>query len=179
MGNLYGGDVLLNLGCGDYNAPAPWVNIDKHPSRSVRPDIVADASSLPFGDATADAVYCGHLLEHLGYEDELPAVLAEVRRVLLPGGAACFVGPDYDRAMSNPEWAALGPAIRDGGQRWVGDEHRWLSTGPRTLQAVRAVFPGAEEVDLASLDPSWPVWARDGWQFAILTEILILPTRGW
>ena len=40
---------------------------------------------LPFGDGTADAVYHSHFLPHLD-RDLVPGFLAEVRRVLNPGG---------------------------------------------------------------------------------------------
>ncbi|MFN3523133.1 MAG: class I SAM-dependent methyltransferase [Phenylobacterium sp.] len=42
-----------------------------------------DAYRLPFADATFEAVICSEVLEHLA---DYPAVLAEIRRVLKPGG---------------------------------------------------------------------------------------------
>jgi SAM-dependent methyltransferase len=161
--------VRLNLGCGEYRQPG-WVNVDRYSGPGVTPDLVADAASLPYDDGSAKAVYCGHLLEHLTLDEGVPALLAEVRRVLSPSGHACFVGPDYDRALANEEWRPLLSAILEGGHRWPGDEHQWSSTGPRTLKAVRAVFPGAVEVPVATLAECWPVVDRVGWQFAILTE---------
>jgi SAM-dependent methyltransferase len=44
----------------------------------------ADARSLPFGDASFDAVIANHVLFHL---PERERALAEIRRVLRPGGA--------------------------------------------------------------------------------------------
>ena len=44
---------------------------------------VADAQTLPFDDATFDAVVANHMLYHI---PDLPRVLSEVRRVLKPGG---------------------------------------------------------------------------------------------
>lgn len=160
--------MKLNLGCGEYRA-VDWVNIDCW--SGVNPDVVADASHLPYDDACINAVYCGHLLEHLTFGGELPVVLREVRRVLAPDGRACFVGPDYDRALATDEWRELAPLIRDGGNRWPGDEHRWLSTGPKTLEAVLPIFPDAVEVDVTTLAEYWPIVDRVGWQFAILTGV--------
>ena len=161
---------MLNLGSGDCPAPAPWVNVDKTPGPEVVPDVGADALSLPYDDQSVRAVYCGHLLEHLTAEEEVPRLLAEVRRVLRPNGRACFVGPDHDRALANPFWAHLDEEIRTGGCRWPGDEHRWTATGPKALEMVRTVFPAAEEVEIGKLAPFWPVYDRIGWQFAIVTR---------
>jgi len=47
----------------------------------------ATATRLPFPDATFNVVTCGHLVKHLD-DTELTTFLAEVRRVLVPGGLA-------------------------------------------------------------------------------------------
>jgi SAM-dependent methyltransferase len=44
---------------------------------------IIDAQSIPFGVATVDAVIANHMLYHI---PELPAALAEIQRVLKPGG---------------------------------------------------------------------------------------------
>lgn len=51
---------------------------------------------IPEEDASADAVYHSHLLEHLD-RDRVPAFLADVRRVLRPGGIQRIVVPDLER----------------------------------------------------------------------------------
>ena len=50
----------------------------------------ADACSLPFGDATVDAVVSANTLEHVTDHER---ALEEVRRVLVPGGRAALVVP--------------------------------------------------------------------------------------
>src|SRR6476646_9135325 len=85
--------ALLNLGCGQRFHPA-WTNLDLTPTDSSirRWDVTA---SLPFADASFDAVYHSHLLEHLPAEKALP-FLRECRRVLKPGGTLRIAVPDLE-----------------------------------------------------------------------------------
>jgi SAM-dependent methyltransferase len=55
---------------------------------------VATAERLPFPDGTFDVVYAANVLHH----SDVPAALAEVCRVLAPGGRACF----WDPLAGNP-----------------------------------------------------------------------------
>lgn len=55
--------------------------------------VVADARELPFADASFDAVFSYSVLQHLAKED-LPRVVAEIRRVLRPGGIAWIEMPN-------------------------------------------------------------------------------------
>ena len=143
------------------------MNVDAWEGPGVHPDVVADIRSLPFDDNSARAVYCGHVLEHLSWDVDLPLALSEVARVLVPGGRACFVGPDCSRALTNPEWKPLLPGIRYGGNRWPGDRHLWRSTGPKTLEALRPWFPDAVEVGVEHVADFWPLLDDPAWQFAI------------
>lgn len=155
--------MLLNVGCGDLRAPSPWINLDSQ--ESVRPDVVADARDIPFRSETVDRIYCGHVLEHLSYEQGVPSALREMRRVLKPGGQLAIVGPDYHLAEPLGDDILL-IAIKNGACRWEGDEHLWLSTGPATYLATRQVFPRSSQVDPATLT-EWPVAFQVPWQFAI------------
>ncbi len=71
--------------------------------------VVGDARSLPAADDAVDAVLALDSLELFG-ADELAAVLAEIRRVLVPGGRLCALSmasadvPD-SRFLRAYEWA--------------------------------------------------------------------------
>jgi SAM-dependent methyltransferase len=158
--------LKLNIGCGDLPAPEPWINVDTTPGPTVDPDVVADARDLPYDDGTVEAIFCGHVLEHLEYGQAAPAALRELCRVLAPNGRIAVVGPDYERAKAWNDDVLL-QCIRDGGDRWGNDRHLWLPTLPATLDLVRIVFPNAHEVPMTELDPYWPVAFRVEWQLAI------------
>jgi SAM-dependent methyltransferase len=107
--------MKLHLGCGA-NAPEGWVNVDWFiGARLARvpglrwlvrrsgafglewpPDVFLHDLRRPFPwpDASADAIYASHLLEHLSRE-EGACFLRECRRVLRPGGILRVVVPDF------------------------------------------------------------------------------------
>lgn len=70
-----------------------WTNLDIEARPEV--DIVANCRSMPMIDSNnAECVYVSHVLEHLNYNTELPAALAEIFRVLKPGGTLMLSVPD-------------------------------------------------------------------------------------
>jgi 2-polyprenyl-6-hydroxyphenyl methylase / 3-demethylubiquinone-9 3-methyltransferase len=92
------GEVLLDIGCGG-GLMAPYVEAYLHigvdlsqsalrvaADHGVRP-LLADARALPVPDGIATVVVAGELFEHV---QELDAVLAEIARVLRPGGVLIF-----------------------------------------------------------------------------------------
>ena len=97
--SIAGGSVI-DLGCGagdsvaqfrDVNPDVRWVGVDVEASPEVasrrRTDaefVTFDGVHLPFDDASFEAVYCKQVLEHVR---EPGPLLAEVARVLKPGGA--------------------------------------------------------------------------------------------
>ena len=71
---------------------------------------VAEAGDLPFDDASFDAVYAGWMLYHVR---DLDAALAEVRRVLRPGGVFVAV-TNGDQHLADLLNAAGGEALISG-----------------------------------------------------------------
>ncbi len=69
-------------------------------SRAKRPHVQAEAGHVPFREETFDAVVCSELLEHV---PEPPRVLAEVHRVLRPGGTALISAPFMNRVHGDPD----------------------------------------------------------------------------
>jgi hypothetical protein len=113
------GTLRLHLGCGTHIVPG-WVNIDgswnarlaAHPllRRMVaglglipreRGDVPWNSSvvchnvtkPLPFGEGSANCIYCSHMLEHL-YQEEAQALLRECHRVLAREGILRMIVPD-------------------------------------------------------------------------------------
>lgn len=69
----------------------------------------ADIMHLPFRDETFDHVFVCFVLEHLR---DPAAALADLRRVLKPGGSITVIEGDHGSAYFSPESAAATAAIR-------------------------------------------------------------------
>ena len=85
--HLHPGGTFLDIGCGDRDQAAAaehyglqYVGVD---DSSHRADILADAHTLPFADASFDIVFSYAVLEHL-YNPFL--AVREMARVMNPGG---------------------------------------------------------------------------------------------
>ena len=157
--------MRLNIGSGEHRA-AGWVNVDVWPD--TKPDKVADVRDLPFADNSAQSIYCGHVLEHVPFQD-IPRTCAELRRVLAQDGQLCVVGPDCDRVLTDPEWESLIDSCEHGAGRYPSDHHLWRSTGKVMLRELLPFFPDAVEIPVADVDRDvWPLVDDPGWQFAIV-----------
>jgi predicted SAM-dependent methyltransferase len=81
----------LQIGCGP-NAAPDFVNLDYHWCPGV--DACWDITQgLPFPSSVFRAVFTEHCLEHIAF-DQCARVLAEIKRVLIPGGVLRIVVPD-------------------------------------------------------------------------------------
>jgi SAM-dependent methyltransferase len=85
---------------------ADYVAADIEVSRFAGPVVYADATNIPFPDASFDAIICIHVLEHI--VDDRKAI-AEFFRVLKPGGQAIVAVPTYgDVTYEDPDLDAAG-----------------------------------------------------------------------
>ncbi len=93
--------VVLHIGCGPRGNPIPlifcgegWREIRLDIDPEVEPDVIASMTDMSIvADASIDAIYSSHNLEHL-YSHEVPVALAEWYRVLRPGGVIFVRVPD-------------------------------------------------------------------------------------
>jgi SAM-dependent methyltransferase len=95
--------VVLDIGGGrrrgSFTAPeaATWLVLDSN--RDFRPHILGDAQSIPVRSNCIDCIKCTELLEHVEYPEE---VIAEISRVLKPGGTLLLSTPFIFAIHSDP-----------------------------------------------------------------------------
>jgi predicted SAM-dependent methyltransferase len=124
------GREALRLHIGGQQKMPGWKILNAQPGPDV--DYVGDCSDLSqFADESVEEIYASHVLEHLGYVEQLPRTLAEFHRVLKPRGTVKISVPDFEvlcRLFLDPKH---GPAERFhilrmvfGGQTDEHDFHR-------------------------------------------------------
>lgn len=121
LARLKPGDAVLDVGCAtgtllllaapivgatgtlhgiEPSRPMVEYAMAKAKARGVNLNVgLGSADRLPFADASFDAVLCTLVLHHLPEEDRAPA-LAEMRRVLRPGGRLVVADVQRPRAVS-------------------------------------------------------------------------------
>lgn len=113
-----------------------------------------DAARLPFGDATVDVVVAGEALEHV---TDLAAVVAELCRVLRPGGL--FVADTIaDTALAKLIVVTLAERIPGGAPKGIHDPALFVDRKQLVAEAARH----GVALDLVGLRPSlmgWLKWA--------------------
>jgi SAM-dependent methyltransferase len=89
-----GREHKLHIGCGK-NTLDGWINIDVYPA----PLALNVLWGLPFATGSARYIFVSHLLEHLFFPRDVKPFLAELRRVLAPGGVVRIVVPDIEQCI--------------------------------------------------------------------------------
>lgn len=124
------GQVLLDLGCGPGTiteglasvvAPGHAIGVDQGAAQLRDAQARADQSqitnltytsgssyAIPLPDSSVDRVFCHALVEHLA---EPGRAVAEIRRVLRPGGMAGLCSPDWGGFIVTPPSSRLTAAL--------------------------------------------------------------------
>jgi SAM-dependent methyltransferase len=147
---LPAGTRVLDAGCGE------GVIVDEYLGRLAITGVDANYSSahvttgslmaLPFADGSFDRALCLDVLEHLAYEDQ-PRALAELHRVLAPGGELFVSIPNLAHLQSRIQFLLRGRLIRTASElKHPGDRpvFEYLQLARRagfTLVRRRGIFP--------------------------------------
>lgn len=161
--------ALVNVGCGRIFHPA-WINLDYAPA-SLEVRACDLRRGLPLANASADAVYHSHVLEHLTLEVG-EAFLRECHRLLRPGGILRIAVPDleglaraYIAALDAP--AGPDPVLLEWLRLELVDQFGRERPGGRIPEFVR-------ELDEAGLVK---VRARIGMELDVLLDSFQAPRR--
>ena len=141
---------VLDAGCGEgvlvdeYAGRLDIVGIDAHYS-SARVS-QASLTALPCPDGSFDRALCLDVLEHLSYADQ-PRALAELSRVLKPGGILFVSVPNLAHLQSRVQFLLRGRLIRTAselkhpGDRPAGEYITLAARAGFTLVGRRGIFP--------------------------------------
>lgn len=141
---------VLDAGCGEgvlvdeYADRIDIVGVDaNYASDRVREGSV---TALPFPDASFDRALCLDVLEHLTYEEQ-PRALAELHRVVKPGGELFVSVPNLAHLQSRVQFLLRGRLIRTAseakhpGDRPVFEYRRMAARAGFVLVRREGIFP--------------------------------------
>ncbi len=150
LAQLPGGTRVLDAGCGEGVLVDEFADrlaiegVDQnYTSDRVRP---GSLTALPYPDATFERVLCLDVLEHLPF-DQQPLALAELHRVLRPGGELLVSVPNLAHLQSRVQFLLRGRLIRTAseykhpGDRPVVEYIGLAEHAGFTLTARRGIFP--------------------------------------
>lgn len=172
--------MKLNIGPGPHYVDG-WTNVEvAEVEGEFHADYyLEDPSVLPFEDGSIESVYCGHILEHIIWEEVEP-YLSEVYRVLAPGGTLLIVGPDIMKGLhlwkagkiqfhfDEKDPGLLGMFEWEHLPGWTAPRHYWNCHEKRVISILDVdkweISPA--EMHDSRLD-TWPITSRAGWQMAV------------
>lgn len=184
--------MLLNAGCGTHYAKG-WINTDTWETGDTRPDVRVDPGKpYPFDENTFDAVFLGHVLEHIPWK-EVPFFIADMKRIAKPNAPFLICGPDVFKtikrwAQGQEPWEMVMSVMEHldvenhnvpGLEWWDGAHHHWNCHHERVLKLVQhAGFDNIQDIaDIIPKNPDgkswsdgnieWPVVGHYYWHFAI------------
>lgn len=173
---------VLDAGCGE------GVIVQEYAGRlriegvdaNYRSDLVREGSvtALPYTDGAFDDVLCLDVLEHLTFAEQ-PVAIAELFRVLKPGGCALVSVPNLAHLQSRVHFLLRGRLIRTAnlakhpGDRPAGEYLQLARACGFDVEARRGIFPTVPV--LAALVRRNPVSLQ--WLHTALTRVL--PVPGW
>ena len=214
--SLHPGIRMLDLGCGPGSitvglaeaiAPGEVVGVDLQPSQVAQAHAlsamrgvmnvrfeVADVYRLPFPDGSFDAAFAHAVLMHLC---EPVRALAEMRRVLRPGGIAGVRDPDWGARLHAPatplleQWYALTVRVRqrNGGDPFMGRHHRrlLLDAGFARAEATVSVWSAGTPEETrrratflkAQLQGFAPTALAEGWMDQATVKAVVAEIDAW
>jgi SAM-dependent methyltransferase len=144
------GTRVLDAGCGEgvfveaFSGTLAIEGVDaQYSSAHVR---TASVTALPHPDASFSHALCLDVLEHLSFEDQ-PRALAELQRVLEPGGELLVSVPNLAHLQSRLHFLLTGRLIRTAnelkhpGDRPAGEYERLLQRAGFEIVERRGIFP--------------------------------------
>ena len=157
LSRLPAGTRVLDAGCGegvlvDEFAPRLAIEgIDQHyASERVR---AGSVTALPYPEHCFDRVLCLDVLEHLTFEEQ-PRALAELHRVLTPGGELLISVPNLAHLQSRVHFLLQGRLIR------TASEFKHPGDRPIAEYLQLATRAGFELIDRRGIFPTVPVLTR-------------------
>lgn len=185
---------FLNAGCGTHYAKG-WVNTDVwNDGITTKPDVqVEPGKPYPFEDNYFDAVFLGHVLEHMAWPN-VSAFLQDMKRIAKPNAPFLVCGPDvlrtikrwasgqepWDMVLSTMEHQDVNAQPEREHLWWDGATHHWNCHHERvwTLLSQNSFSNLVDAFDMIPKDPlgkgwmhngiKWPVVGHWHWHFAIL-----------
>lgn len=141
--------MKLNVSCGKQTWPDFYcIDAVQHPKATRPVDLLFEfrfgpdgalGETLPLDDGCAAELHCYHYIEHV-YLWEAPALVAEFRRLLRPGGRLILELPNLEAACRNllaglSNQMSTWPLYGDPGHRDPFMCHRWGYT-PKTIKEL-------------------------------------------